>query len=194
MMQPQRRKQVRHFDEPGHVHELTFSCYRQRPLLTNDLWRRLFCEAVDRAMERHRYRLFAFVIMPEHVHLIVHPRGDGSPIAALLKAIKQPFSSRIKRLLEERPDPLLEQLMVRQRPGVMTFRFWQEGPGYDRNLIEAKAILAAIDYVHRNPVRRGLCERAIDWKWSSARYHLFPDEPQSPDLPKLSPLPPDLLD
>jgi putative transposase len=193
-MQPSHRKQVKHFNQPGHVHELTFSCYQQRPLLTNDLWRRLFCEAVDRAMERHQYRLFAFVIMPEHVHLIVHPRGDASPIAALLKAIKQSFSSRIKRILEERPSPLLEQLTVRQRPGVMTFRFWQEGPGYDRNLIEPQAILAAIDYVHRNPVRRGLCERAIEWKWSSARYYVFPSELQSPDLPKLSPLPPDLLE
>jgi hypothetical protein len=39
------------------------------------------------------------------------------------------------------------------------------------------AVLAAIDYIHLNPVRRGLCERAIDWRWSSARYYADPTAP-----------------
>ena len=51
--------------------------------------------------------------------------------------------------------------IVRQRPGVETFRFWQEGPGYDRNLDRVDTVLAAIDYIHRNPERRGLVDRAI---------------------------------
>jgi putative transposase len=107
------------------VHELTFSCYRRMPLLTNDLWRTWFCEAVDRAVARHDYRLFAFVIMPEHVHLLVQPRQDASPISSLLTAIKRPFSGRIKRDLMQRSSPLVETLTVRQRAGVETFRFWQ---------------------------------------------------------------------
>lgn len=193
MRQPH-RKLVRHLEEPGHVHELTFSCYRRMPLLTNDLWRGWFCEAVDRAVGRHRYRLFAFVIMPEHVHLLVQPRQDASPISSLLSAIKRPFSGRIKRDLMQRSSPLVETLTVRQRPRVETFRFWQEGPGYDRNLFEPNAIVLAVDYIHGNPVRRGLCQRAIDWKWSSARYHLLPAEPLDPVLCRLTPLPPELLE
>ena len=74
------RKQVRHYDEPGHVQELTFSCYRRLPLLNDDLHRRLFCEACRRAVIRHHYRLFAFVVMPEHVYLIVQPRGQMVPL------------------------------------------------------------------------------------------------------------------
>ena len=52
--------------------------------------------------------------------------------------------------------------------------FWTacEGPGYDRNLTQPKTILSAIDYVHENPVRRKLCQRAVDWHWSSARSYL----------------------
>jgi len=188
------RKRIKHFDEPGHVHELTFSCYRRMPLLTDDLWRRLLCEAIDRAVKRHEYRLFAFVLMPEHVHLIDQPRPDAGGIDGLLFAIKRPFSYRIKRLLTEQRSTVLKTLIVRQRPGVMTFRYWQEGPGYDRNLTESRSIVAAIDDVHMNPVRRNLCERCTDWKWSSARYFLEPHRPVAPDLPRLTPLPPDFLD
>ena len=47
------------------------------------------------------------------------------------------------------------------------------GPGCDRNLFTPRAILASLDYIHDNPVKRGLCERVIDWPWSSARYYLM---------------------
>jgi len=177
------------------------------PLLVEDEWRKLLCEAIGRAVDRHDFRLFAFVLMPEHVHLIVQPRtallGEpavaptGSPASEvddLLFAIKRPYSFRIKQRLIAQRSSLLQTLTVRQRPGVMTFRYWQEGPGYDRNLKQARSIEAAIDYVHMNPVRRGLCERCIDWKWSSARWFLEPDRRIDPDLPRLTPLPPDVFD
>jgi putative transposase len=70
----------------------------------------------------------------------------------------------------ESNSPLLSRLTIRQRPGVETFRYWQGGSGCDRNLERAETVLAAIDYLHRNPVRRGLVERAVDWQWSSARW------------------------
>jgi putative transposase len=47
-------------------------------------------------------------------------------------------------------------------------RFWHAGGGYDRNVWEPAAILAMIEFIHNNPVRRGLVARAADWKWSSA--------------------------
>ena len=48
-------------------------------------------------------------------------------------------------------------------------RFWQAGPGYDGNLDDLEAIYKAIEYIHNNPVRRGLVAQATDWSWSSAR-------------------------
>jgi putative transposase len=193
-MERPKRKTIKHFDEPGHVHELTFSCYRRRPLLTDSRCCRMFCEALNRANARHRYRLFGFVIMPEHVHLLVQPLQNAGLVSDLLRAIKRPFSYRIKHELQAGKPAILEELTIRQRPGVTTFRFWQEGPGYDRNLVDRRTLLRSVDYLHQNPVRRGLCQRAIDWKWSSARCHLLPEEPRDPDLPKLTRLPADLLD
>ena len=183
------RKRVRHYEEPGTLHELTFSCYRRLPLLRNDFWRGMLSEAVDRALEGHGFALVAFVYMPEHVHLLVWPRGGEYHIDRLLRAIKRPHSFRIKRLLEEAGSPLLRRLTVRQRPGVSTFRYWQEGPGYDRNLTERGAVVAAIDYLHANPVRRGLVEAALDWRWSSVRHYCQETLPADPLLPKVHGLP-----
>ena len=112
-------------------------------------------------------------------------------IEQLLKAIKRPFSFRIKKLLEQSGSTLLAKLTIRQRAGVETFRFWQEGPGYDRNLIEASTIEAAIDYIHRNPVRRGLCQSAVDWRWSSARFYY--ENRQDSGLPSMERVSADLL-
>ena len=185
------RKTVKHIHEPGHVHELTFSCYRRMRLLTNDLWRRMLAESVQRAVRRHRYRLIAFVFMPEHVHLLVFPERDASTVSALLKAIKRPYSYRIKQLLIENRSTLVERLTIQQRPGTMTFRFWQEGPGYDRNITDPKTLQSVIDYIPNNPVERGLCRHAADWKWSSARRFIIADSPIDDDLPQLGRLPPD---
>jgi putative transposase len=185
---PGHRKLVRHYHDLSHCHELTFSCYQRRPLLTNHHWRTLLSESLDRAMLRHDYHLTAFVFMPEHVHLLVFPGQQASTIDALLRAIKRPVSSRVKRHLESSNSPLLKSLTIRQRPGVETFRYWQEGPGYDRNLEQPKSVLAAIDYFHLNPVRRKLVERATDWHWSSARwYEQLPYAPhiRPPQLKKL---------
>jgi len=132
--------------------------------------------------------------MPNHVHLLVWPHEEAAAIDQLLFAIKRPFSYRVKQWLIAAHDPLLARLTVRQRPGKTTFRFWQEGPGHDRNLVEPTWAEGAVDYIHRNPVRRGLCERATDWLWSSARWYADPTATPNPRLPGLTCLPSDFLD
>ncbi|MCB9855909.1 MAG: hypothetical protein H6818_09510 [Phycisphaerales bacterium] len=58
-------------------------------------------------------------------------------------------------------------LTIRERPGATCFRFWQEGPGFDRNIRGADLIWRTIDYIHRNPTRRSLVDHPSAWKWSS---------------------------
>ena len=181
------RKLIKHYEDTGHLRELTFSCYRRQPLLVNDVWREMLSRNIDAAGERHHWKLADFVYMPEHVHLLFFPLSGASGIEHLLKAIKRPFSYRIKQQLIATQNPLLQDLTVRQRPGVMTFRYWQEGPGYDRNLYRPNAVLASIDYLHLNPVRRQLCQQAIDYRWSSARW--FATSTIDPALPRLTVLP-----
>jgi putative transposase len=205
------RKRVKHYHEPGDFHELTFSCYDRLPLLVRDDWRRLLCQAIDKAIAAHDFALVAFVLMPEHLHLLVYPRHQTAEALAsqgprqwhptasdidsskevlerlsrLLADIKQPFSRRVKRILVDERSPLLSDLTLFERPGKKAFRFWQEGPGYDRNLSSKEPILPAIDYFHLNPVRRGLVAQAVDWKWSSARWYASDGQELDPDLPTI---------
>jgi len=183
------RKRVKHFHEPGDVHELTFSTYQRRPILMVDECRRELAIAIDRAVASQAFRLVAFVMMPEHVHLLVSPEADAAHVDQLLAATKRPFSFRIKQRLVQHDPVLLDRLTIRERPGKETFRFWQEGAGYDRNLSNETTVLAAIDYIHQNPVRRGLVVQPDDWKWSSARWYRSDGRIVDPDLPTIHGLP-----
>jgi REP-associated tyrosine transposase len=188
-------KLVKHYHEPGDLHELTFSCYQRQPLLTNDAWRRQLGCCIDAAGEELEMRLAAFAFMPEHIHLLIVPTGREPAIDRYLARIKQPFAKWVKQQLREVKSSLVDRLTVEERPGKTCFRFWQEGPGYDRNLTTPAVIEAAIEYIHMNPVRRGLVKRAVDWKWSSASWYLL-DSPrqQLPGLPMVHGLPPGTLD
>ena len=191
-----KHKQVKHYHEPGDFHELTFSCYCQQPLLTNDLWRGWLARAIDAAALQCEFHLIAFVFMPEHVHLLALPtRPDTNPedIASFLAAVKRPVSRQVRANLEAIGSRLLQKLTIRNRPGSTAFRFWQEGPGYDRNMQTEKAVMNAIDYIHLNPVRRGLVKTASDWKWSSAQWYLSDGQLVYPDSPVLHFPPPELF-
>lgn len=189
------RKLVKHFHEAGDLHELTFSCYKRQPLLTNDVWREQLARCIDAAGEEHEVQLVAFVFMPEHVHLLVAPTGGQVAIDLYLARIKQPFSKWVKQRLADLKSSLIDRLTVQERPGKTSFRFWQEGPGYDRNLTTPAVIEAVIEYFHMNPVRRGLVKQAIDWRWSSASWYLLdPSRQQLPGLPFVDGLPMGTLD
>ena len=186
------RKRIKHYDELGDFHGLTFSCYQRWKLLTNDPWRVFLARAIDNAFLAENCCLAAFVFMPEHVHLLVYP-ADGSVdkerVSRLVAAVKRPCSVRVKEKLAQANSPLLGRLTVQERPGKEVFRFWQEGPGYDRNLQTEDAVCASIDYIHMNPVRRKLCKTAADWRWSSARWYLSDGRGVDPLLPKIRGVP-----
>ncbi len=166
------RKTVRHYDLPNHAHELTFSTYDRLPLLLGPGIPEIVLAAISRITEREMAGIIAFVLMPEHLHLLLVPAvrdGSTTPVASVLSAVKRPSSFRIKQLLTTSQPKLCDDLTVRERPGKTAFRFWQEGGGYDRNLTSRDAVHSSIEYIHMNPVRRGLCDRPSAWLWSSWR-------------------------
>ena len=165
------RKKVQHFNNPGQAHELKFSCYRRLPLLSRDRTRGWVIESIDAARKNRRFALFAFVIMPEHVHLIVHPSDQTYDVAYILKSIKQPVSRKAHAWLLKTNQPWLGNLTLIQKDGRPLFRFWQAGAGYDRNIDRQVTLRQMIKYIHDNPVRRGLVGRAVDWQWSSASWY-----------------------
>lgn len=183
------RKRLRRFHEPGDLHELTFSVYRRQPLLTNNPWRAKLSESITAACSIIGCRLAAFVYMPEHVHLLLWNWETKEQVSDFLAQVKQPVASQIRSDLTAATSRLLERLTIQERPGKQVFRFWQEGAGYDRNLQTPQAVQAALEYIHLNPVKRGLCEKARDWRWSSARFYESDGAEIDPLLPLLSRLP-----
>jgi putative transposase len=98
---------------------------------------------------------------------MIYPRKKVYDIRMIRHAIKEPVGRKAIKHLRDQAPRWLPRITVR-RGNRLERRFWQAGGGYDRNVGEPAAILAMIEYIHNNPVRRGLVARAADWKWSSA--------------------------
>jgi putative transposase len=169
-MSPAHRKQVRSYNLSGHAHELTFSCWRRLPLLAKDRSRQWVVDALSQARTKLRLHLWAYVIMPEHVHVIVNPLEPVYEVRRIRAACKSPVQRHALRYLRQHAPEFLEQLRDEQPSGEVHYRFWQRGGGYDRNIIDPATLLQMIEYIHANPVRRGLVEKPTDWVWSSARF------------------------
>ena len=162
------RKQCKRFDIAGEAHSLMFSCFRRWPLLGRPRSCRWMLDAFESARRRGRFELWAYVIIPEHVPVMLLPRS-GERISAILTALKQPVSNRAMAwLARNRPD-FLAELEAIQPNGRRHHRFWQRGGGYDRNLRSVLDIDEKIEYALHNPVRRGLVERATAWTAACCR-------------------------
>jgi len=161
-------KTCRRYNDAGHAHALTFSCFRRQKFLASSRSCQWLIDAIDLARRKHEFDLWAYVIMPEHVHAVVCPRRERYDVSPFLETLKLSVTRKALAFVK-REQPASLRLMLDEQPnGKRSHRFWQRGGGFDRNLWSEKAIFAEIDYIHANPVRRGLCERAEDWAWSSA--------------------------
>lgn len=182
------RRHRKNYNDPGHAHELTFSCYRRFPFLSRDRTCQWLVESIEAARQRLDFDVWAWVFMPDHVHLIVRPRRATHDIAAIRRCIKEPVARHAVSWLREQAPEWLSRI-ERRRGKRREHLFWQSGGGFDRNITETRTLLAMIDYIHENPVRRGLVERAIDWWWSSAGWYAT-DEPGPLQV---DPIPPEWL-
>jgi putative transposase len=154
---------------PGHGHALTFSCYHRFPFLKAERVCQWLAEAIDAARVELDFAVWAYVFMPDHVHLIVYPHHAVYDMAAIRRAIKGPVARKAIAHLEENSPEWLPRI-TRRRGDVTERLFWQSGGGYDSNITSSQSLLAMIDYIHANPVRKGLVIRGGDWKWSSAAW------------------------
>jgi putative transposase len=164
------RKTRHRFDEPGHARELTFSCYNYYQFLNRERTRLWFLEELESARQRWSFDLWAYVLMPEHVHLLIYPRGLDLKAGKIAGQIKERVARRVIAFIENNIPRWLSRITVCEGNRTRR-RFWQPGGGYDRNLINPATAQLMIEYIHNNPVRRGLVTVAEDWEWSSARWY-----------------------
>lgn len=122
-----------------------------------------------RLEELHRLRgfeLFGWVVMPEHVHLMLRPHSQDT-VEGILKSLKLSVAqSAIARWRKEGSDAVLRSITVAD-DGKPAPRVWQKGGGFDRNVRSMTEFTREVLYMHQNPVGRELVQRADDWPWSS---------------------------
>jgi putative transposase len=170
MSQTSRSARRKSFNILGHAHELTFSTYQRYPFFKSDRCCQWLAEAIDVARQRQNFLLWAYVFMPDHVHLIVYPTNEEHDLGRILEAIKRHVGSKAIRYLANSSSVWLDRL-TRQRGNRTERLFWQSGGGYDRNITSPKTLLRMIDYLHENPVRKNLVVSSLEWLWSSANHY-----------------------
>jgi putative transposase len=130
-------------------------------LLDFDRAKKIVLGVLNSQLSRQRGRCAGFVVMPNHVHAIVWFPADDQ-ISEFVKEWKKRSSVQIKRLL---------------RTGIASYGrtinadepVWQAG-FYDFNVYSPKKLREKLEYMHNNPVAKGLVAEASDWPWSSARH------------------------
>ncbi len=166
---------LRRYHESGQSHFVTFSCYRRKPKFSDGRIYDLFPLVLEDMRLRFRIRIYGYVVMPEHVHLLVSEPEDGT-LADAMHYLKLSFSKRAKGLTMPQACPQRSR-RVRARPpdanpGNRDEPFWQKRY-YDRNVRSVREFGIKLGYLHRNPVKRGLVADPGDWKWSSFRHYAF---------------------
>ncbi len=158
----------KYFNDPNHAHYLTFSCFHRLQLLTHDTLCRELVEFIDQARTDYNFNLWAWVIMPEHVHLLIRPTAHDYSTTRITSSIKAPFARRLIAHWREHTPHKLQRLRT-TIDGRPKYRFWQAGGGFDKNLYQIARIRKTIEYIEYNPVRRGFVTETTDWRWSSAQ-------------------------
>lgn len=156
------RKLMRRWEPAWTARFVTFSCEQRLQLLGNPLVRDVVVDSLFIARARFGFELFAWVIMPEHVHVLARSR-DGASLGRALRAIKLGSSQRILSRWKELDAPVLSRIV---RPDGR-LRFWQKGGGFDRVVRDRTSFCKNVRYIHRNPVERGLVGTPEEWRWSS---------------------------
>ena len=130
------------YQNTGHHHFITFSCHNREPYLQSPTSKNVFLNSLESTRLLYDFQVAGYVVMPEHVHLLVTEPPTKS-LATALAILKRTVS-------KQHP----------QKP------FWLTRY-YDFNVSSNDKLIEKLRYIHRNPVHRGLAAKPEDYPWSS---------------------------
>jgi putative transposase len=120
---------------------------------------------MEQARQRYDFVVVGYVIMPEHIHLLISEPEKGDP-SKVMQAIKQGFARRVLGQVR-RHKPGQGELFAGAAEHVWQHHF------YDFNVWSKRKRVEKLRYMHDNPVRRGLVLEPEQWVWSSCRAYTF---------------------
>ena len=118
--------------------------------------------------DKIRYELHAFVVMPNHVHLLIKTTPEFS-VGDLVKSWKSYTAKSIRKTFANHFNADYQSALPERETQILQEGkpFWQR-EYWDRFIRDEKHYLKSIDYIHNNPVKAGLCKSSKDWMWSSS--------------------------
>jgi REP element-mobilizing transposase RayT len=147
------------------------------PVFRTDAIKSITCKAIDEARSSGKFLIFAYVIMPDHIHTIT---GDGPKPSVIQRFINGIVAHRIIEFLKhEGHDESLRKLSHDEQSKKYKYSLWDHHPNA-RALTTESMFMQRVHYTHQNPVRAGLVATAEEYRWSSIRYwNRYPieDEP-----------------
>ncbi|MGB9336575.1 MAG: transposase [Candidatus Acidiferrales bacterium] len=146
----------------GDLHFLTFSCYHRQPLLGTPAARNLFTDTLEELRARHQFLVVGYVVMPEHVHLLLS-EPPSIPLSTALQALKQRVSRDMETGIRSRAE-------VPPEPPPSRGKLWQPR-FHDFNVHSPWKRREKLEYTHANPVKRGLVTSPAEWMWCSYVYY-----------------------
>ena len=152
-------KGLRRRNGHGHLHFVTFRCYRRLPLLGSVRARNALVKILGEVRDRCGFALAGYVVMPEHIHSLISEPAAGTP-STVLQVLKQRVSRRLRRKARHRTSARQLQLCF-DRTGHSLPQFWQPR-FYDFNLWSQKKFVEKLHYMHMNPVKRRLVSHPRD--------------------------------
>jgi putative transposase len=154
------------------LHFITFSCYQRLPLLASARARSTFVKILGEVRDRYKFDLVGFVVMPEHIHLLLGEPPQATP-STVLQVLKQRVSRHLRRKARCRCS--MRQIQFRfDREEHALQQFWQRR-FYDFNVWSQTKIVEKLHYMHMNPVKRKLVTHPRDWPWSSFSFYARKD-------------------
>jgi len=159
-------KNLRRVTGRGDLHFITFCCYQRRALLGTVPVRNLAVRILGEVRSEYGFALMGYVIMPEHVHLLIGESRAVSP-AKVVQIFKQRLSRRMRG--RKRREGKQLRLRFQEETGELR-RFWQRRY-YDFNVYTRRKMNEKLEYMQANPITEKLVEHPRDWPWSSWSYY-----------------------
>ena len=153
----------------GDLHFITFSCYRRLPLLKTVRARDVFLKELGKVRDEMGFHLLGYVVMPEHVHLLMSEPKQGTP-STVLQKLKLRVARKLRKGKQTQDpgsntEPGVPSVGLTRLPCGETDEplraFWQ-ARFYDFNVYSRGKEVEKLNYMHANPVIRGLVEHPRD--------------------------------
>ena len=149
------------YHESGQSHFITFSCYHRKPKFSGNRLYDLFPACLEAMRRQFQMRIYGYVVMPEHVHLLVSEPEHGT-LAEAMHYLKLSFSKHVRSLTRaqvsvQKMDANLGHQHQHQHQlcDSQPEPFWQKRY-HDRNVRSVREFGVKLRYLHRSPVTRGL--------------------------------------